>query len=184
MREILVKRELRKIGRDRASASGRFIPHITLVYPFALKWGVKPFHLMEKLRDTSQSFGRLPFRYGGLISKNVGDRAITVFEVIASEDLKEFRFRIYQSIKNMILEDPSDSAFNRLPADRYWFHATVSMKSGLNMIDRLKEFFNPAGNVESEVVRICLLRSRRIVYEYDHTSNLILNRRQALRRTI
>jgi 2'-5' RNA ligase len=183
IRETKAKWELRKIGKAHVGPAERFVPHITLVYPFALRRGVRPFHLMEKVRLVSASFGRLAFGYVSLASKDTRRGKITVFDVKATDELQKFRHSVYQGIKDMILEEPQTREFNNPSEGQFWFHATVSMKSGMSMIDRLKEILNPIDSIESEADRICLLKSRRIVYEYDRKTNQILNRSRALRRS-
>ena len=182
VREVRRKNDLREIGDSHLESSERFIPHMTLVYPFAFRRGVRPFHLMMKVQDVTSTFGRVAFDYAGLASKETHGKEITVFNVNPSEELKSFRAALYAAVRGIILEEPETAAFNRRPKDQFWFHATVSMRSGLSSIQHLKEFFSPTTTVVSEVDRVSLLRSRRIVYEYDKQRNTILTRSEALRR--
>lgn len=180
VRETRNKTVVRKVARDHVGNSG-FVPHITLVYPFAIRHGVKPFQIMQEIKIVSKSYRSLDFVYDGLQQKDTADgKKITVFRVNASRNLKEFRYMLYHALKDMILEEPQTHSFNDLPQDRFWFHATVSMRRGLNVIQQMKEFLIPPDKVQSKVERISLQKSQRIVYEYDRSRDRILNRSQAL----
>lgn len=140
--------------------------------------------MMEEVRFMTRFHRELPLSYNGLASKEVRGRKITVFNVNPSNELRKFRSDLYQAIRGMIWESPRTSRFNRLSEDEFWFHATVSMKSGLSIIRQLKETISPSSRVESTVERISLLKFGKIVYEYDTTTGRILNRSQALQRSL
>ncbi len=181
VRETKKRDTVKQIGYDHVGTR-LFVPHITLVYPFAIRRGIKPFQIMRSIRTISNPHGDLAFVYDGLQQKDTSKGKITVLKVNASEDFREFRYRLYQAVKDMILEQPQTHQFNSLPQDRFWFHATIAMRSGLSMIQRLKEALIPLDKVQSEVERISLLKSQRIVYEYDLNADRILSRSQALSR--
>lgn len=182
VRETRNKYVVRQLANDHVGTR-RFVPHITLVYPFAIRRDIKPFQIMRRIKIVSNAFRSLDFVYEGLKEKDTSQGKITVLKVNASQNLKEFRFRLYEAVKDMVLERPQTHQFNNLSQDSFWFHATISMRSGLSMIQRMREAIIPLDKVQSEVERISLLKSQRIVYEYDLNTGRILSRSQALRRS-
>ncbi|MDE1830583.1 MAG: 2'-5' RNA ligase family protein, partial [Thaumarchaeota archaeon] len=188
------KLELRKTTR---------VPHLTLVYNFIPK--ISSYKIAELIKDIASGYEELRYSYCDLELKK-GDRGHNlVFKIEPSKELREFRYELYQKLKNSIIENPRVKKFNTASKDDFWFHAAIAIHQDPkkaekidDFIERKESFFDRIFSIfkdsqdkhdsrtrrslvyPTEVGRIPILRHGKIAYEYDKFLNKILKRDDAL----
>jgi calcineurin-like phosphoesterase family protein len=179
------------------------IPHLTLVYNFIPK--ISTYKLAELIQKTASSYADLRFEYDGWDLEETRKGYVFGFKIKPSDELKEFRYELYQNIKNFIIEDPRTHEFNSHSKNDFWFHASIAIhqdetsakriektiKEDKTFLDKLSNFLKGRDSMDndyikrpmifpSQVARILILRSGVITYEYDKFTNRILKRSEAL----
>jgi hypothetical protein len=157
------------------------------------------------VKGTATKYETLSFEYDGWVLKETGNGFAFTFKIKPSKELREFRYELYHNIKNSIIEDPQVKNYNDVSEDDFWYHASIATRLSQTKAEKIEKFTNNEktifekflkylqGNDDfvrhkrpllypSEVMRIPILRSGRITYEYDKLTNRILNRSEALSR--
>lgn len=200
--KLKLKQKMASLKKDFHLKKSQKIPHLTLIYNFYPK--ISNYKLAELIKQTATKYENLSFVYDGWDFKETEKGHVFTFKITPSEQLKEFRRELYDNIKGVIVENPKVQDFNTTTKDNFWYHTTIvtsvhekkakkidkiihNKKSKLEKFGSLftqttekishtrKPLFFP-----SEVVRIPILRSGKIVYEYDKFTNEVLTRRDAL----
>jgi hypothetical protein len=197
-----LKRELklRKVYR---------VPHISLVYDFTPR--INPYRIAEIIQETAKKYKNLEFSYSGWELKRGVKGYVFGFKIEPSDELRYFRYELYNNLKPYIYESGSARVFNSASIEDFWFHASIAFHLKKETAERINKLVNNRNvetnfisnsfniifrdkdkvqnksklelfNLHARVVRITLLRRGRIVYEYDTLLNKILNRREALSR--
>jgi hypothetical protein len=181
------------------------VPHLSLVYEFTPK--INAYKIASIIQETAKSYRKLEFSYNGWDLKKGAGGYVFGFKIKPSSELRDFRYDLYHNLKPYIYESSSARVFNSTSAQDFWFHASIAYHLDENTAKRINRFingdnietgsitnfFNIFGknktrsrirpfNLDARVVRVPLLRSGRIIYEYDIILNKILNRREALSR--
>ena len=206
IRPMIEKRKLkRKINELKTELRLRKtprVPHITLVYGFKPK--IPSYKLAELIKDTASKYDDLSFEYRGWELEKRKHGYVFGFKIIPSDELREFRYELYQNIKKLIIEDPRTKEFNELSKDKFWFHTSIAIHQGKRKAERIDDFISNKESVfdrlsnllkgkddirpnytkkplvhPSEVQRIPIIRSSKIRYEYDKFTNRILSRQEA-----
>lgn len=201
-----LKRKIDDLKKDLRLRNVYKIPHISLIYNFRPK--IKNYRLAEIIRDTASEFEDLSFEYCkfDLIQKENG--YVFGFKIEPSKHLQEFRYELYQNIKNHIIEEPRKKKFNTHSKDEFWFHSAIAIRLNETTAERIRKFINneqPKKTLldkffsyfknkentrienirrplllSSEIARISIIRSSKIAYEYDVFTHRILKRSEAL----
>ncbi|MDE1726277.1 MAG: 2'-5' RNA ligase family protein [Thaumarchaeota archaeon] len=179
------------------------VPHLTLVYNFIPK--IPAYKIAELIKETASKYKELRFTYCDLDLKE-GDRGHTlVFRIEPSEELREFRYELYQKLKNSIIENPRTKKFNAVSKNDFWFHAAIAIHQDDKKAEKIDDFIENKETLlekflgyfrdnedkhtshtrrslvyPSEAARITILRSGKIAYEYDKFINKILGRSESL----
>lgn len=207
IRPVLEKRKLKqKISALKEAINLKKtirVPHLTLVYDFTPK--IQNYKLADLVKETATKYETLSFEYDGWVLKETGNGFAFTFKIKPSKELREFRYELYHNIKNSIIEDPQVKNYNDASEDDFWYHASIATQLSQTKAEKIEKFTNNEktifekflkylqGNDDfvrhkrpvlypSEVMRIPILRSGRITYEYDKFTNRILNRSEALSR--
>lgn len=188
------KLELRKTTR---------VPHLTLVYNFIPK--ISGYKIAELIKNIASGYEDLRYSYCDLELKK-GDRGHSlVFKIEPSKELREFRYELYQKLKDYIMEDPRIKKFNTASKDEFWFHAAIAIHQDPKKAEKIDDFIDGKESLlnrifsifkdnqdkhdsrtrrslvyPTEVGRIPILRHGKIAYEYDKFLNTILKRDDAL----
>ncbi len=205
IRPIIERRRLKlcisSLKRELGLEKAHRVPHITLVYNFESR--IQPYELAKIIQKIARNYNSLNFEYAGWELKEGIHGYVFAIKIIPSRQLMDFRFELYNGIKNFIIENTEAANYNK-PLDKFWFHAAIAFhlnKSVANRIDRfinkkptlLQRLFRLGNSInnsyqkvhplfgKSAVLRITLLLdNRHIAYEYDTLQDRILNRQEAL----
>ncbi len=145
-------------------------PHITLVYNFKPK--TNSYKIAKIIKETLNG-KYIEFMYDGYDIFKGNNGYVVAFKVIPSNDFIAFQKGLYNKLKPYIKKDSNKNKYNKNPH----FHCTIAYKvKDLNHIKLPdKEIY-----LKSHILRVTLLRSGKIVYEYDVPTNKILDRKKAL----
>lgn len=112
---------------------------------------------------------------------NFEDRVIYV-RIRPSEELKKLRIEMAQRLRMFC--NLSEFDFDRDSGDEFAFHATLVLKDIQRKFDRIWEYLQTWKIPETEqyVLRVTILKSSRILAEYDLLQGKTLGRSQALDR--
>lgn len=203
LEKILLKRKITDLKKELRFRKTPKVPHITLIYNFTPK--IQNYKLAELVKDTASRYKELRFEYRGWDLEEKSKGHVFGFKIKPSRELKEFRYELYQKIKNHIIEDPRTRGFNRLYEDNFWFHSSIAIhldeekakktdkliNNKNTFLDKLSDYLKGKNTKHighlrtplffpSEVARIPIIRSSKITYEYDKFTNKVLRRSQAL----
>jgi hypothetical protein len=149
------------------------VPHITLIYNF--KPLVEDKIIAEKIAQTATQYNYLGFTYQDYVERKGPKGSILALDVKPTKELMAFRQELYDNIKQSILEAPSREAHNKT----LWWHAAITYGAPERDVKRalkeLKGFYFPA-----QTLRISLVHSGKIRFEYDTLSRTLLNQSGAL----
>jgi hypothetical protein len=193
IRPVLEKRKLKqKISTLKEAINLRKtirVPHLTLVYDFTPK--IPNYKLADLVKGTATKYETLSFEYDGWVLKETGNGFAFTFKIKPSKELREFRYELYHNIKNSIIEDPQvKNIATRLSQtkaekiEKFTNNEKTIFEKFLKYLQGNDDFVRHKRPLlyPSEVMRIPILRSGRITYEYDKLTNRILNRSEALSR--
>ena len=106
------------------------------------------------------------------IQKNV-----IFLKINPSEDLREFRYKLAKKL----LEITNTSNFDIDSNPKFHFHATLAMKDIDRKFDGVWDYLKKYDiRVMGFCLRITLIKEGKIMYEFDLSTQRLLNRRQAL----
>lgn len=150
---------------------GHKVPHITVVQPFTT-------NNQKKLVAT---FKRICSKYRKLMKFTVDGIGVFPFFVVfakvqPSSQLIKFRNDLMYTIRRFC----NISDFNR----PYKPHITIALKMGLIKFFRIWFYLKHKPRIvfTNHIMRVTLLKDKKILYEYDFTKRILLNRNQALNR--
>lgn len=201
-----LKKQIYRLGKELRLRKTPKVPHLSLVYEFSPM--ISAYKIASIIQQTAKNYGKLSFSYDGWdLTKGEGGYVFD-FKINPSPELREFRYDLYNNLKPYIYESSSSRMFNSKSAKDFWFHASIAYHLDENTAERIKRFIDgnakeplevkPAFNIfnifrrrpqkskitpfssDARVVRIPVLRSAKITYEYDVVLDRILNRREAL----
>ncbi|WP_048093899.1 2'-5' RNA ligase family protein [Geoglobus acetivorans] len=179
-----IKRKIQEFKKVYRIRYWHKVPHITLVYNFSPKEGVKNWELANIIKKVASKYNLrdLWFYYDGFEFNKGRNGYVLAFRIEPSQKLRRLRAELYNSLKPHILERPDVVKFNGANEDEFWFHATI----GYRLSERDRELLsNYLKTIEDEYfmsypLRISLLRNSKIAYEYDTATGKILSRQKAL----
>lgn len=178
-----IRRQIQTFRESNYAGRWPKTPHITLVYNFRLKEGVRDKDIAKIVQNVASKYDVLKFYYDGFQLKKGSKGYVLAFKVKASDELKKFRKEIYSKIKPFIVERPDVVDFNDRDEDEFWFHATIgyqlSEKSANTLVEEIRE---KQEYIPAFALRITLLKRNRIKWEYDVPTHKLLNRKDALSR--
>jgi calcineurin-like phosphoesterase family protein/2'-5' RNA ligase len=151
----------------------RPVPHITLAGPFAST------HIKEILREV-ESVGRqyhpIPFQIKGFDSfvSTKGQKVIGL-HINPSKELEVLRWQLAQRIMPWATLKEYDKK------KEFLFHATIAFKDIDRKYYKIFQYLSDKEDFEinTNMIRICILRNSMILYEYDLNLHRFLNRQQA-----
>ena len=159
------------------------VPHITLVYSFRLKRGVKELDIAKIIQRICKKYTLIKFHYDAFDIKKGNRGYVFAIKIKPSYELKRLRRKIYDEIKPLIDERPDLVKYNDVDEDKFWFHAAIGYrlsKEAAFQIKKNTEFKRE--HFPSFALRITFLRKGKIRYEYDVPTRKLLSREEALSR--
>jgi len=179
-----IKRKIQEIRKNFRIRNWHKVPHITLVYNFRPKRGVGNWDLAKIIRDVASRYNikELKFHYDGFELTRGKRGYILAFRIKPSFKLKKFRMELYNELKPYIVESPDVVGFNTVDENKFWFHATIGYRMSEREYIQVKDTIRLIRDEYIPVypLRIPLLKSSKIAYEYDISTDRILSRREAL----
>jgi len=172
--------------RVRGSVKHRPVPHISLFGPFGCK---SINNVINAIGEVGSEYSKLEYQVDGfdyfelkkkfLFLTSSTKKNVIFLKIIPSEELKDFR----HSLAKKLLKITDSSNEDHDSKEKFRFHATIAMKDIDKKFDAIWEYLkNYEMKSEGVCYRITLLRTGKIMYEYDLSSKRLLTRRQAIRR--
>ena len=182
----MLKRRIRTLRKELRLRKTHKVPHLTLIYDFTSE--MSPSNIAKIVRDTALKYPNMSFDYSGWKLKKGESGYVFSFKIEPNQQLREFRYDLYNNLKNNIQDN---SSFNKLSSDDYWFHSAISFKMDENTANRVRTFIENKHTssilnellpfifgkkrrnnispvfLKGEVTRIPIIRRNRITYEYD-----------------
>jgi len=151
----------------------RPVPHITLAGPFTST------HINEIIRGV-ESVGRhyrpIPFQIKGFDSfiSTKGKRVLGL-HINPSRELEDLRWKLAQRIMPWATLKEYDRK------KEFLFHATIAFKDIDRKFSKISQYLSEKEDFEinTTMIRICILRNSLILYEYDLHLQRFLNRQKA-----
>ncbi len=173
IRPILEKYILKRLGVKNT-------PHITLIYKFDTDEAKKIARTIKKIGDACSRL--IKFEYSKIVlRKSERGKYVIGLEVEPSTNLMLFRKRLYEQIKDVIIQPRDSKKHNE--KDPFWFHSTLyisyNYEKSLRRYSHLKKKIEHI-KLPTNVLRVTLLKNSKILYEYDWVTRKILNRKKAL----
>jgi len=95
-----IKKQIREIARTIHIRRWHKVPHITLIYNFRPRKGVKDKYLVKIIREVASKYGVIRFHYDGFELKKGKKGYVIAFRVRPSSELKRLRKELYDKLKN------------------------------------------------------------------------------------
>jgi len=164
----------------------RPVPHISLFGPFRCR---SINDVINTIGEVGSQYSELRYQVDGfdyfelkkkfLFLTTSVRKNVIFLKIIPSKELKDFR----HSLAKKLLKITDSSNIDHDSRDTFQFHATIAMKDIDKKFDTIWEYLkNYEMKSEGVCYRITLLRTGKIMYEYDLKSKRLLTRRQALGR--
>lgn len=176
-----IKKETQSLRKVIRTGRWHRVPHITLVYSFKLKEGVKEWHIAKIIQNIISKYDVVKFWYDGFEIRKSAKGYVFAFKIKPSHELKKLRKEIYDQVKSFIKERPDVVGYNDVNEDNFWFHATVGYRLSEKDANLLKnEILNYKYYFPAFALRITLIKKSKIKYECDIPTRRILSRKEAL----
>jgi 2'-5' RNA ligase len=173
-----VKRQIRNLSNhlaEKFNLGDKLVtPHITLVGPFSTNDEKKLVEDFTRICTNQKAIPKYEVGSYGFFD----DSKVVFVTITPDETLKQFRYQLsqvispYCSLRNYDLDS----------ADEFRFHSTLAMKLDWFTFQRIKWYFRGQESViyRHHPIRATLIRSSRILCEYDFIQERMLSRSQAL----
>jgi len=199
-----LKNQIRKLKDELRLVKTHKVPHLTLVYNFQPR--ISPYEIAEIIQRVARRYANLTFRYNGWELQEGKGGHVFGFKITPSDELKNFRWELYNNLKGSIIQRGSDAEFSAYPPDDFWFHSAIAFHMDSRSTEKVRDYLkNPKTEVkkgifnfifhrkptprvhpikpvvlDTSAIRISILRKKRIAYEYDTVLDRIFDRRHAL----
>ena len=161
--EIARKFGIKGVTRKKA------IPHITLFGPFTTRYEEK---MVSEIINVAKKYTLVPFKVKGFNFFDNATNKVIYLDTEPSEELKQLRFELSNRLRKITNTKSSQDRKNK---NKFHFHATIAFKDidkkFSQMWGYLKKKEEP--NINQYLLRITILKSGKILCEYD----LLLKRR-------
>lgn len=172
----------------RGSVLHRPVPHVSLFGPFGCKSLREVIHCIGEVGSKYTELGYSLDGFDYFESKKkflfitTSSRKNVIFlKIKPSEELKEFRYELAKKL--LKITDTVD--FDHDSKDKFAFHTTLAMKDIDRKFENIWEYLK---NYEIKSTGVCyritLLKTGKILYEYELPTKRLLNRSQVLRRRV
>ncbi len=183
LEKYIIKRYIKTISKPARTGRWHKVPHITLVYSFRLREGVKDWDIAKIIQNIASKYRLVKFHYDGFEIRRGNKGYVFALKIKPSYELKKLRKEIYREIKPFIAERPDVMEHNDFDEDEFWFHATIGYRLSEKSVNLLKKKIQSKYEyLLASALRITLLKKSKIRYEYDIPTRKLLNRRKALSR--
>jgi 2'-5' RNA ligase len=148
------------------------VPHITLVQPFTTN---KQNYLVSDFHKICSKHNNLKFTVDGI---GVFPFFVIFSKVKPSQELLNLREDLIKKIKNYCKITQVNRSFKP--------HTTIALKMGFFNFFRIWFYLlrKPKLIFTNHVLRVTLLKDKKILYEYDFYNKKLLNRNEALNKSI
>ena len=170
--------EIAKKFRVTGAIKRRPVPHITLVGSFTT------YHVREVVKEVEQigkKFNPIPFQIKGFNSfvSTKGQRVLSL-NIKPSKELKELRWGLAQRLAPLANLKEYDKR------KEFLFHATVAFKDIDKKFYKIFKYIEEKEgfDINTHMLRICIIRNSKIFYEYDLHLHRLLNREKAKNRSL
>ncbi|MDD4354015.1 MAG: 2'-5' RNA ligase family protein [Candidatus Nanoarchaeia archaeon] len=156
----------------------KIIPHVTLVGPFTIKEPRREWYLLRQFNNLCNVFSIMEFKVKGfnVFKKN----KVVHINIVPSEELKKFRWRLSNSLKEVFNLNSYD--YNK----NFNFHSTLAIDTTSENLKKIQDYaiknYNP--NFNYYISRITLIKEGRIFREYDFFQKRCFRRKEALNKDL
>ena len=154
--------------------------HITLYGPFTTNNEKK---MISRVLKLCKEYDRIYFSIKGINYFNNPKNKVVYLDIVPSEDLKEFRFKLASILKKITKTKSKEDVKTK---NQFSFHSTIAFKDIdyklEKILNHLKRKNHP--KIRQTLLRVTILKNGKILREYDFLLNKMLNRGQALSKNI
>ncbi len=171
-----VSREFRVRGVTRR----RVVPHISLYGPFTTSHQRQVVH--EVVRVCS-AYKVVPFTFKGFNFFNNSRNKVIYLDVEPSEALRNLRLDLARALLPITSTKSKEDQSGK---GSFKFHATIAFKDIDAKFERIWGYISQKEKPEisQHLLRVTIIKNGKILYEYDLIQHKLLNRRQALNKSI
>ena len=195
-----LKGKIRQVKQELSLRRTHRVPHLSLIYEFRPK--IPLYDIARIISQTAEAYPNMKLEYAGWDLRQGANGYVFSFNIVPNEQLKQFRYKLYQNLKHKIFEGSTDARFNSKNADEFWFHSAIAFHMNEYSAEKVRNFISGKETgilsklsrtftskshsevkplyLEGRVVRIPILNRGRIAYEYDTLLDKILTRQEAL----
>lgn len=151
----------------------RPVPHITLVGPFTSSYIRQ---IIKEVESVGRKYNPISFQIKGFDSfTSTKGQKVIGFYINPSRELENLRWELAQRIEPYAILKEYDKQRD------FIFHATIAFKDIDRKFSKIYRYLQEQEGFEinTHMLRICILRNSKIIYEYDLHLHRFLNRRQA-----
>lgn len=156
------------------------VPHISLYGPFTTN---NERIMVREVCNLCRKYDRIFFSFRGFNYFDNSTNKVVYLDVVPSEDLKLFRLELSSRLRKIT---SSISREDRKGAGDFKFHTTLAFKDIDHKFGNVWEYISRQRrpNIRQTLLRVTILKKSRILYEYDFMLRRLLNRREALSKTV
>ncbi len=158
----------------------RAVPHISLFGPFTARYQKK---MITEIENIASKYTLVPFRIKGFNYFDNPNNKVIYLDIYPSEELKQLRYEIAKKLRKLSSNEPFQDKYSK---NKFKFHATIAFKDINRKFDRIWNYLKSKEepDIEQYLLRITILKSSKILYEYDLLQKRLLSRRQSLNKYI
>lgn len=177
------KRLIYDVGRKfrvRGVTGKKVVPHISLFGPFTTRYEKK---MIAEVINVARNYNLVSFKVKGFDYFDNVSKKVIYLDIEPSVELKQLRFDLSNRLRNITntksVQDGKDK-------NQFYFHATIAFKDIDYKFDQIWRYIKKKEepNIQQHLLRITILKGSKIFYEYDLLQKRLLNRRQALNKSI
>ena len=166
----------------------KVVPHITLFGPFTTRYEKK---MVSEVINVAKKYTLVPFKVKGFNFFDNTTNKVIYLDIEPCEELKQLRFEMSNRLRKITnTKSPQD----RKNKNKFHFHATIAFKDIDKKFNQIWSYLKKKEwnyqkkkeepNINQYLLRITILKSGKILCEYDLLLKRRLNRFQALSKRI
>jgi hypothetical protein len=156
------------------------VPHISLYGPFLTR---QQRQVVADVAKVCSRYRLVPFTFRGFNYFGNSINKVIYLDIVPSEALVNLRFELAKALLPITYSKSAEDKKTKLD---FKFHSTIAFKDIDNKFEDIWRYINKKErpNIKQHLLRVTIIKSSKILYEYDLIQQRLLNRRQALDKRI
>ncbi len=156
------------------------VPHISLYGPFLAR---QQRQVIAGVVRVCSKYKKVPFTFEGFNYFDNSTNKVIYLDITPSQTLINLRFELAKALLPLTF---SKSKEDQKTKEEFKFHSTIAFKDIDAKFNDIWQYIGEKSKpkIKQHLLRVTIIKNSKILYEYDLIQQKLLNRRQALNRSI